>query len=197
MSRHKSFAKIWLAYWLVKPMVPCRKFLGRAKTHDSGARPPSDRAQPSGRTLTCKGSDLADWAASHPPCLAPPDGAGRGAQRARSPRSHCWGGTEPGASLRELMLPLPGLCAGVVAPRSRAAAAASASAICAAVGFVRAIWLPLAHDHRHDRQGSFSRLHAKHSTVCGPYAAPRLPCRWFQRLRASLKEGEGFLLLYV
>ena len=31
MSRHKSFAKIWLAYWLVKPMVPCRKFLGRAK----------------------------------------------------------------------------------------------------------------------------------------------------------------------
>ena len=52
MSRHKSFAKIWLAYWLVKPMVPCRKFLGRAKTHDSGARPPSDRAQPSGSTLT-------------------------------------------------------------------------------------------------------------------------------------------------
>ena len=142
MSRHKSFAKIWLAYWLVKPMVPCRKFLGRAKTHDSGARPPSDRAQPSGRTLTCKGSDLADWAASHPPCLAPPDGAGRGAQRARSPRSLCWGGTEPGASLRELMLPLSGLCAGVVAPRSRAAAAASASAICAAVGFVRAIGCP-------------------------------------------------------
>ena len=95
------------------------------------------------------------------------------------------------------MLPLPGLCAGVVAPRSRAAAAASASAICAAVGFVRAIWLPLAHDHRHDRQGSFSRLHAKHSTVCGPYAAPRLACRWFQRLRASLKEGEGLFLLHV
>ncbi len=94
MSRHKSFAKIWLAYWLVKPMVPCRKFLGRAKTHDSGARPPSDRAQPSGRTLTCKGSDLADWAASHPPCLAPPDGPGRGAQPARSPTSPCQGGTE-------------------------------------------------------------------------------------------------------
>ena len=77
MSRHKSFAKIWLAYWLVKPMVPCRKFLGRAKTHDSGARPPSDRAQPSGRTLTCKGSDLADWAASHPPAsLRPTEPAG-------------------------------------------------------------------------------------------------------------------------
>ena len=94
MSRHKSFAKIWLAYWLVKPMVPCRKFLGRAKTHDSGARPPSDRAQPSGRNLTCKGSDLADWAASHPPCLAPPDGPGRGAQPARSPTSPYQGGME-------------------------------------------------------------------------------------------------------
>ena len=87
MSHHKSFAKIWLAYWLVKPMVPCREFLGRAKTHDSGARPPSDRAQPSGRTLTCKGSGPADGAASHLPCLAPPDGPGRGAQPARSPTS--------------------------------------------------------------------------------------------------------------
>ena len=85
MSRHKSFAKIWLAYWLVKPMVPCRKFLGRAKTHDSGARPPSDRAQPSGGTLTCKGSEPADGAASSgslpPPCLAPPGGPGRAPSR--------------------------------------------------------------------------------------------------------------------
>ena len=105
MSRHKSFAKIWLAYWLVKPMVPCRKFLGRAKTHDSGARPPSDRAQPSGRTLTCKGSDLADWAASHPPCLAPPDGPGRGAQPARSPTSPCQGGTERAGRVATLTSP--------------------------------------------------------------------------------------------
>ena len=102
MSRHKSFAKIWLAYWLVKPMVPCRKFLGRAKTHNSGARPPSDRAQPSGSTLTCKGSDLADWAASHPPCLAPPDGPGRGAQPARSPTSPCQGGTERAGACGDL-----------------------------------------------------------------------------------------------
>ena len=105
MSRHKSFAKIWLAYWLVKPMVPCRKFLGRAKTHDSGARPPSDRAQPSGRTLTCKGSDLADWAASPPPCLAPPDGPGRGAQPARSPTNPCQGGTERAGRVATLTSP--------------------------------------------------------------------------------------------
>ena len=105
MSRHKSFAKIWLAYWLVKPMVPCRKFLGRAKTHDSGARPPSDRAQPSGRTLTCKGSEPADWAASQPPCLAPPDGPGRGAQPARSPTSPCQGGTERAGRVATLTSP--------------------------------------------------------------------------------------------
>jgi len=105
MSRHKSFAKIWLAYWLVKPMVPCRKFLGRAKTHDSGVRPPSDRAQPSGSTLTCKGSETADWAASHPPCLAPPDGPGRGAQPARSPTSPCQGGTERAGRVATLTSP--------------------------------------------------------------------------------------------
>ena len=127
MSRHKSFAKIWLAYWLVKPMVPCRKFLGRAKTHDSGARPPSDRAQPSGRTLTCKGSDLADWAASHPPCLAPPDGPGRGAQPARSP-------TSPAREARSE----PGRVATLTSPSTRRApAAVQANSM--------PPWLPIAH----------------------------------------------------
>ena len=56
----------------------------RRKTHD--ASPPlqgsSPHTQPSGRTLTCKGSEPADWAASsgslhHPRRLAPPGGPGR------------------------------------------------------------------------------------------------------------------------
>ena len=50
--------------------------------------------QPSGGTLTSKGSEPADWAASSgslpPPCLAPPDAP----RPARSPTSPCQGGTE-------------------------------------------------------------------------------------------------------
>ena len=66
MSRHKSFAKIWLAYWLVKPMVPCRKFLGRAKTHGSGARPPSQRAA-LGKDPYLQGLRAGGWGSLPPP----------------------------------------------------------------------------------------------------------------------------------
>lgn len=57
-------------------------------THFSGEKsrlrpgPSSHHTQPSGATLTCKGSEPADWAASsgslhHPRRLAPPGGGGR------------------------------------------------------------------------------------------------------------------------
>ena len=84
-------------------------------THFSGEKsrlrpgPSSHHTQPSGATLTCKGSEPADWAASSgslpPPCLAPPDEAGRGAQPARSPTSPCQGGTERAGRVATLTSP--------------------------------------------------------------------------------------------
>ena len=61
-------------------------------THFSGEKsrlrpgPSSHHTQPSGATLTCKGSEPADWAASsgslhHPRRLAPPGGPGRAPSR--------------------------------------------------------------------------------------------------------------------
>ena len=77
MSRHKSFAKIWLAYWLVKPMVPCRKFLGRAKiTTPAPGLPATGPSPREGPLLARAPSRRIGQPPSPPASLRPTDPAG-------------------------------------------------------------------------------------------------------------------------
>ena len=61
---------------------PPKKFGAQGEKSRLRPGPSSHHTQPSGATLTCKGSEPADWAASsgslhHPRRLAPPGGGGR------------------------------------------------------------------------------------------------------------------------